>query len=160
MLLVFQVAVISLIAIQYALIGKYGETVEVLQKSPDPDMYDYQDDGLYIDYEINYIPKNKWDLPKNIKHNEKVFVLLEANNDGLYEPVKATGKSVNTKGNQIVLSGKYQEYASEPNRKRVDYGIEHIRKNQYSKLDQQKQWIITLQIAPWGQKKIVDIKEK
>lgn len=161
LLLVFQVAVISFVAIQYKLIDDYGKEVNILKEKSEPDSYYYPEDGLHLDYEINDLSDEKWHAPDNMNTNEKVYVLLEADEDGVYHTVGAAKKKLETKQDQVVLVGKYQDDISESDNNRVNYGIEQVKeKKKYSKLNRNKEWIVTLKIAPWGQKKIVHIEEK
>lgn len=161
LLLVIQVVVISFVAIQYALIDDYGKTVKVLQENSEPDTYYDQADELYLDYEINELSDEEWNAPNDMNNNEQVYVLLEADKNGLYHTVEAAKKKQTAKQNQVVLAGKYQSYASEADSNQVNYGIEQIRQQEkYKQLDRKKQWLVTLKIAPWGQKKIVDMEEK
>lgn len=161
LLLVLQVAVISLIAIQYKLIDNYGKEVNILKEKSEPDTYYYPEDELYLDYEISDLSDEEWHAPDDMNTNEKVYVLLEADKDGVYHTVEAAEKKPKTKQNQVVLVGKYQGDISKSDNNRVNYGIEQVKeKEKYNKLDRKNQWVVTLKIAPWGQKKIKNIEEK
>lgn len=63
LLLVFQAVVILLIAMQHYLIDDYGKTIKLLtDRSSSYEYYDDYSDTTYIDYEINNISEEIWEM--------------------------------------------------------------------------------------------------
>ncbi|MFD1039001.1 GDYXXLXY domain-containing protein [Virgibacillus byunsanensis] len=160
-LLLIQVGILSILGIQYYLIDDYGVTVKLLQEDitgPKYQAYDVGND-MYVDYEINTLPSDVWNMAESVDYNEKVYVLLEADENGVYHAVNASAEKFDAKSNQVVLTGKYQYYDSTNGEHRITYGIEQFStNNSYTNLDSGKQWVISIKLAPWGQKKVIDVE--
>ncbi|HLR59521.1 MAG TPA: GDYXXLXY domain-containing protein [Pseudogracilibacillus sp.] len=164
-LLLFQLAAVLLIVWQSHLINKYGEERTFITspiKEEDFVLDDIQDYETYtFEFEINNIPKEKWDVDKQHNYRDPVYVLLKENKAGVYEVIKATNKEITTKkNNEIVLIGK-DAYESEDNVFHVNYGFETVNVKNHEKLLKNYQLTkptkITYKFAPWKQSKLISI---
>lgn len=161
--LLLQTGIIVALVLQAHMIDDYGKVIKLRTVEQE---YYYSYDGylnqdIYIDYEINHIPKQKWGIDQSLDYNEKVYVLLEQGENGLYKVEKAGLNAFKAETNQVVLMGKYQYEDDRLGAYVVHYGIEKLNRRDVGsefRLDQSA--VVTLSIAPWGQKKIVDVTQK
>lgn len=161
--LFIQATVILLLAVQHMLIDDYGKEIKLLQdKSIHTDNY-VEPNYLYIDYEINTISNEVWDIERDLDWREKVYVVLQPNESeaGIYEPVRVTDEKPQTRANEVVLLGRYNFSNQAKRNHYVEYDIERIDnyKGQYQ-LSSNKRWVVTVKVAPWGQKAIVGMEEE
>lgn len=157
----FQVAVIAVLSWQYFLIAQYGKSIDLLLEKREYPLFEYGDylGDTYVDYEINTIDSTVF--PKEVAkdYNKRVYVLLEANKDGIYHVKKVSDYKLQADSNQVVFVGKYNYYDSISRMDKVTYGIEEITdQSLYMNLDKNKSTIVTVKVAPWGQKKVVAMK--
>lgn len=160
-ILVIQVVVVGVIGWQYYLVEDFGMEIKLLREKPELGKYVpyYEYGNMHVDYEINAIDEDKWEAPDSIHYKEKVYVLLEEGDDGIYHVVRASDKKLEEDSGQVVLKARYRYSADHIKKYYVDYGIEDIRNGEdYRYLDAEKQWIVTVKIAPWGQKRIINIE--
>lgn len=164
-LLLFQLAVVLLIVLQSNLIDKYGEERTFIThpiKEEDFIEDNIQDYETYtFEFEINNIPKEKWEVDKQHNYRNPVYVLLKENKAGVYEVIKATDKEITTnKNNEIVLIGK-DAYESEDNVFHVNYGFETVNVKNHKKLLKKykltKPTKITYKFTSWKQSKLISI---
>src|SRR5699024_5442284 len=117
-----------------------------------------------FELEINNIYKGKWHGKKEIQYNDRVYVLLEENKEGIYEVVKATDKELAaTKDNQLVLIGK-EIYENDEKTYHVSYDFETINVKTHKdvrkdlKLPDRKK--VSYKLAQWNQSKLINIEKK
>ncbi len=161
--LFIQAAVILLVAVQHMLIADYGKEIKLLQDVPTITHYYEEPNYLYIDYEMNTIPDEIWEIERDLDWREKVYIVLEPSESGsgIYEPVRATDKKPKAGANDVVLLGRYDYSSQEESEHYVLYDIERI--DNYKKQNQlsnNKRWVVTVKVAPWGQKTVVGIEEE
>jgi|SRR5690625_3986265 len=164
-LLLFQVGILAMFSWQYFLIDYYGETVIFVTEKKDNSWfqsYDYRG-NIYLTYEINMIPQDKWEIDEELDYNDLVYVLLEKDDAGQLHVQKASTKKIDQTSEQILLKGKYQYYESSPNSKikkhKVYYGIEKVaRKDLIDQNLSSHPLEVIVKISPWKQMKIVDIR--
>src|SRR5699024_214501 len=167
-LILFQVIAVSIVVIQYNLIDVYGKnaTFKVHQYDKEDEYY-YEEnihdfDSYMFELEVNNISKGKWHGKKEIQYNDRVYVLLEENKEGIYEVVKATDKELTaTKDNQLVLIGK-EIYENDEKTYHVSYDFETINVKTHKDLikdlkisDMKK---VSYKFAPWNQSKLINIE--
>lgn len=162
-LLLVQAIVILLIFVQHNLIGVYGTEIKLLRDGAytSTQSYDNQYDTIYIDYEINSLSDEIWEIEEELNYDEKIYVVLEPNESEIHQGVRVTRKKPEVISNQVILPGRYISSNAAENEHFVNYDIEKV--NNYDeqyKLESGKQWIITIKVAPWGQKAIVDIENE
>lgn len=156
--LLIQVLLIILLVVQNGLIDRYGKTVKLITEKNDYIDNSFYEEDFYTEYEINKISKDQWKLAQaeDLAFNERVYVLLKEDEDGIYHVVEATDEQMTAEENEVVLIGMHPYYDSGYH---VDYGIETIKNyKQYGSLDPNKQWLVTLKVSPWHQKKIIAIE--
>ncbi|SET14193.1 GDYXXLXY protein [Oceanobacillus limi] len=162
--ILLQIVIISGIAWQDTLIDEYGQSIQLLQDQQDPLKYNslFEFGSMRMEYEINTIPHEKWDISEEIHYQEVIHVLLEENENGYYEVIKAANDKVEPSSDQIVLQAKYNYTDSITDNHRVQYGFEEIHGevDEYQHLDSGKQWVVTVKVAPWNQNKVVAIENK
>mgnify|MGYP001499111811 CR=1 FL=1 len=155
-LLIFQAIIICLVPLQHYLIDDFGETI-VLQARKSPDMYySSNKDFLYIDYDINEIPEENWDISRDMDYQEKVYVVLRADEEGIYRLVRVTDKKPRLNGDEFSLTGKFGYFNDHEKRYRIEYGVEQLdwkgeRPGGYK-------FLIHLEVAPWGQRTVSKIE--
>lgn len=155
-----QIAVLFLLGVQYYFIDDYGRTVQLLSKHEEmTDTYgSYNQHTAYIDYEINFIAEDAWEIAEEVDYNTKIYVLLEADSDGVFHVVKATDRKIDAEKDQVVFQGKYQYYNDMQKEYHVTYGIESFHPDFDFDRSGRDQSRITVQLAPWGQKKVTHIE--
>lgn len=160
-LLFVQAAVLLLLAVQHMLIDDYGTKIRLLQDRQ-LQTYHYQEgNSLFIDYEINEIPEEVWGIERELARGERVYVVLQPNESKIHEPIRVTEDKPNADANEVIFPGRYK-YKGELEKKHyVEYNIERIDnyEEQYQ-LSDNKRAIVTVKIAPWGQKAIVGMEEE
>lgn len=160
-LLAFQAAVILLITVQHALINVYGTEIKLLEEdSIQTDNY-YQPNYQYLEYEINRIDDEIWDIEDELNWKEKVYVVLKLDESEIFNAVRVTLEKPEAAPNEVILLGRYK-YTNEAERKHyVDYDIERMDNDKLQdQLSDKDQSIITVMVAPWGQKTVVAIDNK
>lgn len=154
-LLTVQSVILVILGIQYYLIDDYGTEITLL-KDEYMDRMPYSD-HVYVDYEINFISKDNWEVTEDLERNERVYVLLEADESGIYHVKKVTNKKISpNQEQQTVLKGKYQYYNNydhlRPAYYYVTYGIENMKYNR----DTLNEHAITIKQSPWGELKVME----
>lgn len=150
-LLVAQAVVLLLLGSQNYLTNAYGEEVELLLENQGYDTYQ----GMtYVDYEINTLTKDIWEIDEELNYRERVYVVLTPDETGIYHATKATTDKPNIEENQRIITG-YFHYMEHTNQSyRVNYDIEELRDNVRNAEK------ITIKIAPWGHKTVVQVGNK
>lgn len=162
-LLVLQALVLISFSVLYERIDEYGQTISI-KTSEEFMSYSWHGQGqkMYMDYEINRINTNQFSNVNwnKMERNERVYVLLERKENGLFSVINASDKKLkSTNANEIVLKAKFQYMDSTSNEVYVHYGMEVIsNQHPYDHLKPNVPWMITLQISPWGQKRVVSIE--
>lgn len=150
-LLVVQAVVLLLLGSQNYLTKAYGEEVELLIKNQGYDMYQ---GTTYVDYKINILTKDIWEIDEELNYRDKVYVVLTPDETGIFHATKATTEKPIIEGNQRLITG-YFHFMDQTNQSyRVNYDIEEVRENV------QNAEKITIKIAPWGHKTIVQVGNK
>lgn len=155
----FQVFFLAGMSIAYYLIDDFGETIKLATVPVDPQDIFYGD-YVTLNYEIGQINANRWEGSDQPSRGEKINVLLEADKNGVYQVKKASNKDIDAKNGEVVLTGKFQQKDAAGKIYRLDYGIGryYVEDNTGEKYEQQGKLVVTLTVAPWGQKKIVSLQ--
>jgi len=158
LLLILQLLVISAIGLQYYLIESFGKEITITVSGEDRGSFVDYKDRLTVYPDIQTIPEDTWDVdPENLSYQEKVYVLLAENEDGYYNVQKASTKKMKASEDQVVLPGKYSYQG--PYNHDVDYNFEKIPKERHKHVSERKPLVLTLKVAPWGQKRIVEVEQ-
>lgn len=165
-LFLFQITVVLVIVLQYNLIDKYGEERTFITQPFEDEYYEGENyiqnyDTYTFEFEINNIPKDKWE-GNDYDYRAQVYVLLKENKTGVYEVVKATDKKITTdKATEVVLIG-HDIYESEDKVLHVNYGFDKINVKNHESLfkdyELSKPRKATYKFAPWNQSKLVNIE--
>ncbi|WP_405103252.1 GDYXXLXY domain-containing protein [Oceanobacillus sp. FSL H7-0719] len=102
-----------------------------------------------------------WEIERELARGERVYVVLQPNQSKIHEPIRVTEDKPNADANEVIFPGRYK-YKGELEKKHyVEYDIERIDnyEEQYQ-LSDNKRAIVTVKIAPWGQKAIVGMEEE
>ncbi|MFC0524844.1 GDYXXLXY domain-containing protein [Pontibacillus salicampi] len=145
-------------AASYYVMEDIGKTITLKTAPIDPSDVFYGD-YVRLNYEISTIPEDKWEGDKP-SHGGKVYVVVEETESGTYDINRAGVTSFATKDKEVQLTARY-DY-KEVNRHIVDYGIEryYVEDNtgeQYE--DKVGEMVVDVAIAPWGQKRILSLRE-
>ncbi|WP_226037690.1 GDYXXLXY domain-containing protein [Aquibacillus saliphilus] len=145
-------------AASYYMIDYFGETIKLETLPVDPQDIFYGD-YVTLRYEIEEIQANKWGGNENPTSGNRVYVLLE-NKEGAYQVVKASDEKFQPSSGQVMLTAKYKYHDSINSIYQVDYGLGryYIEDNTGQQYEQSGEMIVTVAVAPWGQKKITDLK--
>ena len=154
-LLLFQAAFILLVPLQHHLIGDYGKTIQLLGNLSPYYYYDETRNILYFEYEINTIPEEKWEVSRELDFQEKLYVIVKPDENGIYEVVRATDKKPDIGAEETILLAKYSYYHEVGKEYQVEYGIEELKWEE--EIEEGKRLLIHVNIAPWGQKVVREI---
>ncbi|UOQ46897.1 GDYXXLXY domain-containing protein [Gracilibacillus caseinilyticus] len=141
----------------YYTIDIFGQEIRLQTKPIDP-QDPFYGDYVTLSYQAEDINKNKWKLEDEPNYNQPVYVTFAPQEDGVYEVTKVTGDRPNTSDQVVVVKAKYNY--DDLNTYHVDYGLNryYVEDNTGTEIEEREQLIVTIAIAPWGQKKIVTIE--
>lgn len=156
--LILQIVILGILGLQYNLIDSYGQSFQVLTVHHQ-DYHPRGDNQAYQNYDINYIPSSKWDGSGDLSYRTPIYVLLEPGEDGVYQVVAASEEKMKVNKQQVLLRGNYSHYSKEKKEYTVYYGFEYIdNPKQYHIEHMNSKWKVSIQLAPWGQHKIIAIE--
>lgn len=137
----------------YYAIDVFGETIQLKTAPVDPTDLFYGD-YVVVNYEISTISKEKW-VGDEPKRNEKVYVKVKQNK-GVYESEAVSHQRLGTKEGEVLLTGQYK--GSTKDEVRIRYGIErfYVEENTGRSFETSER-LAKVAVAPWGQKKIVEL---
>ncbi|MFC4403217.1 GDYXXLXY domain-containing protein [Gracilibacillus xinjiangensis] len=146
-------------SVAFYLIDLVGEEAKLKTLPVDP-QDPFYGDYLTLRYEAEEIDPVKWKISSEMESGDKVFVTLAENEDGIYQVEEVTAEPPGISSGQVMLTGFYQYYSDFENLYYVDYGLNryYIEDNTGLEIEQSGELIVTVAIAPWGQKKIVTIE--
>lgn len=143
---------------QYYLIDIYGDSFKVYVDAPyEYDFESYSSD-IYVEYSMTEITKSKWGIHEELSYNDRVYVMLEKNDQDIYE-VKdvADHKLTAYNDEQVVLRAFYDyDYLGKYH---IDYRLQPvIDKKYFDHVDSKQPMIAHFKRAPWGQLKLIAIE--
>lgn len=157
--LIMQIVLILIIGFQDSVIERYGEEIMLKVERDNYKQYESNKVNIYLNYEINKIPVSKWEVNDNASYNEKVYVLLESEDNSIYHVMRASSKKIKAGENQVVLIGKKSSSSYPYGLRSVEYGLENVKDPLlFEGVSSKKSRIATIAIAPWGQTKVISIK--
>lgn len=159
-ILVLQSVIILLISGQYYLIDRFGQEIKLKVNPQDhEDEYFQYMDEMYLDYEILTVPEQKWSGVKEPNYNDKVYVLLKPNKDGIYEIKEASTSKLEAEGEEFLILAKLQYRDDRTKAIHITYDLEYVQNERLSKgVNVKEPAIATWIISPWGQKKLVQVE--
>ncbi|KHE67483.1 GDYXXLXY domain-containing protein [Halobacillus sp. BBL2006] len=161
LVVILQILFLVLMSISFYAMDAVGETIKLRTAPADP-RDPFYGDYVTLAYEIEQIPEDKWAVEKELERGDRVFLLLEARDEGIYELVEASKLWKEAKNDQIVLRARYQWHDEINGTYQVDIGLNryYIAENTGAMYEQTMgNSIVEIVIAPWGHKKIASLEE-
>lgn len=158
-LVTVQILFLLLMSASYYLMDIWGETITLKTTPVDP-RDPFYGDYVTLDYEVEQIPEEKWGVETSLDRGEKVFLLLEEDEEGIHRLVEASTLWPETEGNQMVLSSKYQWFDPSSKIYQVDIGLGRyfVEENTGTLWEQREERRVDIVVAPWKQKKIASLE--
>ncbi|RCW69706.1 GDYXXLXY domain-containing protein [Saliterribacillus persicus] len=150
------------LSVSYYMIDIFGETIKLETVPIDPQDVFYGD-YLILDYEAEEIDGELWvGSEERIDYGEVVYVVLEKKDNGYHEVVKASDQKLTTEAHQSLLKATYDYHDdfSGEDKHRINLGFNryYIEDNTGGKFEASGELDVTVAVAPWGQKKIVEVE--
>lgn len=158
-LVFIQVLFLILMSVSYYAMDFWGKTITLKTDPIDP-RDPFYGDYVTLDYEVEQVPEEKWNIKASLNRGEKVFLLLEENEEGIYELKEATTFWPTAQGNQEVLTAKHAWSDPSLNQYQVDIGLDryYIEEGTGELWEQRQEREVEIVLAPWKQKKIVSLE--
>ncbi|MGI8314471.1 GDYXXLXY domain-containing protein [Halobacillus mangrovi] len=161
-LIVFlQILFLSLMSISFYVMDAMGETIKLKTAPVDP-RDPFYGDYVALSYEVEQIPEEQWAVEKELERGDRVFLLLESNNEGVYELVEASKIWKEAEENQTVLRARYLWHDEMNKTYQVDIGLNryYVEENTGEYYEERiGESVVEIVIAPWGHKKIASLEE-
>ncbi|MBM7571501.1 GDYXXLXY domain-containing protein [Aquibacillus albus] len=144
----------------YYLIDDFGKTIQLKTVPVDPQDIFYGD-YIILRYEIEEIDRAKWTGTEEPSYHERIFTLVaDDNGDGIYQVIQASSEEMIADAGQVVLEGRYEYQDMHEGTYFVDYGLGryYIEDNTGERYERSGELIVSVAVAPWGQKKIVTVE--
>jgi uncharacterized membrane-anchored protein len=154
---ILQICTLLLIAGSYYLIDIFGKEIRLKTEPIDPTDLFYGD-YVVMQYDVQTLSKGLWKGDKPIDEYEVVYVVLDES-EGLYEATGISPEKPQVSDDEIVMKGRYI-YNFNNNEVYLTYGIEryYIKEGTGKELeDQRGNLVVSVLVAPWGQKKISEV---
>src|SRR5690625_156452 len=160
--LVIQACVIIFFVFQFERIDQDGTEIKLVTIEQN-EMYDYNfplKGNAYLEYEITNVSTEKWSGSSELDYNELVYVLLQRDEDGIYQVEEASdAKLVAYDSHSVFVIGQYSYYNKQNKKHRIDYNLQSIDNiEQFGKFTYNDQLIVTLMVAKWNQHKVKDVR--
>ncbi|MCA1022534.1 GDYXXLXY domain-containing protein [Halobacillus litoralis] len=154
-----QILFLLLMAAAYYAMDMVGEKV-VLKTAPVDPRDPFYGDYVELGYEIEEVPGDQWEEEGASERGEKVFLLLEADEEGIYELQKAGTERFDSAKGQVVLPARYLWEDERASIHHVDIGLNryYVEENTGKMWEQGEERLVTIVLAPWNQKKIVTLE--
>lgn len=159
-IIALQTLYLIMMAVSYYVIEDVGETVKLKTAPIDPSDIFYGD-YVILNYEIERVPMNKWTGEDHPKRGEKIYVLLQEEEDGIYDIKMASNQRMDTSDDEVLVTARFKYIGV--NELQVDYGIGryYVEDNTGRQYEENREgMVVTVAIAPWGQKKVVELNTK
>lgn len=164
-IVLIQIVVIAILTFQFEAVDRTGKEITIKTLTPDDDLYYdplmHIGGTLYVEYDINRITEEKWNNSEPIAYNNRVYVLLEKNDEGIFEVVSASNQPIKSVTNeQVVLSANYSYHDKADNYHYVLYGFEEIKQiEKYGSFRADEELLVTVLIGKWGQREIHHVQK-
>lgn len=162
LLLAVQLIVLLFLTFQFEKIDEQGKMIKIHTIKPEYPMYDFVfEDSMYVEYEINKIPQEKWNNSSTVDYNNRVYVLLKRDNNGIFQVEQASIDRLTTdKEEEVVVVGTYHYHDEALGYHYVSYGMEKIKNvEQFGEFRGNDQLLVTMLIGKWGQYKNIAIEK-
>ncbi|MCA0969628.1 GDYXXLXY domain-containing protein [Halobacillus litoralis] len=158
-LLALQILFLVLMSAGFYAMDSFGETIKLRTAPVDP-RDPFYGDYVILNYEVENFASSKWEGGENIERGGKVNLLVERAEDGVYQLVKASDGPLDAQEAQLVLDARMEWHDQYNETYRVDLGMDryYVEENTGSEWEGMDDRIVTIVLAPWGQKKIASIE--
>lgn len=155
MLLIVQIVFIAMIVCQFENIDKHGEKITLETKVE----YIYYSD-LYVDYPINKINEEKWEIDEEINFNRPIYITLMKNEHEVHEVRMVTKKKPkNRDSNDVIIKANYN-YKDSRGYHYVSYGFEYLEDTErFDNFKEGDRLLVTVLLGKWGQQKVINIEK-
>ncbi|KGP90764.1 hypothetical protein N780_03600 [Pontibacillus chungwhensis BH030062] len=140
----------------YYAIDLFGETIDLKTAPVDPRDLFYGD-YVVVNYEISTISNENW-VGDEPQYNDKVYVKLRKDGE-VYEAQAVSHQALPTEKDEVLITGQYK--GGNGDELRIRYGIErfYVEENTGEALEgNESERVAEVAVAPWGQKKIVSLR--
>lgn len=155
-----QVLLLLSMSIYYYLINDTGEIVRLKAATYDPrDMF--YGEYANLRYDIETLPARNWQGKSEPVRNEKVYVLLEENDDGIFELVSASPKKMESENGKVLIIGRMEYYNAVDGTYELDYGLNRyfIEENTGDVFNNRTTpLMVTVAVSGWGPKRILSVE--
>ncbi|WP_188207103.1 GDYXXLXY domain-containing protein [Alkalibacillus aidingensis] len=141
------------------LLERFGETIKLQTEA-----YDSQDvfygDYVELKYLVEEIRPENWFSSDEVKPNQRIYVLLTPNEDGIYQVKAASDMKLEAEGDEVVIQARYQyQDFNEIHHIDLDIGRYNLETGEREEVEaSQERLIVSVALSPWGQKKVVDVE--
>ncbi|WP_079480662.1 GDYXXLXY domain-containing protein [Halobacillus salinus] len=158
-LVALQAAFLIVMSVGFYAMDEWGETINLKTEPVDP-RDPFYGDYVVLNYQVESFPSSKWEGKDDVERGDKVYLLLENEEDGVSSLIKASDHPLNPDANQIVVESRMEWRDQYNDNYRVDLGLDryYIEENTGREWEQAEDRIVTIVLAPWGQKKIQSVR--
>lgn len=155
---VLQIIILLAVASTFYLTDIFGKEIHLKTEPVDPTDLFYGD-YVILQYDIQTLSEDLWKGNEPIEKAKKVYVVLNEES-GVYKAQAMYPNKPEVKENEVVLTGRFNYFWDERS-VFLTYGIEkyYIKEGTGRELEARRgNLIVDIVVAPWGQKKINNIK--
>lgn len=159
-LIAIQIIVIAVLVYQFEQMEKYAEEIKVTTKID----YVYyggfvNNSDLYVEYDINKISRDAWNIDERLPYNRPVYVTLIKNDAGIHEVKTVTKKKPKQEDPDSVIVRANYSYDNDRGERYVYYGFESIEDTErFGTFKEGDRLLVTVLLGKWGQQKVVNIE--
>lgn len=161
-LIAAQVIVVAFLVFFFERFENYAEEIKVSTKIEYAYMEEAQIVGdIYVEYNINEIDKDISENVSDLKYNRPVYVVLQENENGIYEVTAISDKKLKAQDDRDVVLRAIYNYKDERTGKTyVRYGFEYIEDiEEYGSFQEKDELLVTVLVGKWGQQQIKTIEK-
>ncbi|RWZ55185.1 hypothetical protein EQV77_11075 [Halobacillus fulvus] len=158
-LVAFQFLFLVIMSAGYYAMDAFGETIR-LETAPVDPRDPFYGDYVTLAYEVEQVPESMWQGEEEVESGQQVFLVVEPNEEGVYELQSASDRKPETEGDEVALEARLNWHDEFGRTYQVDLGLNryYIEENTGERFESgMDNRIVEIVLAPWGQKKIKSI---
>lgn len=158
-LLTIQLIIIIFFVLVFSTVELYGKPFQVITNDNSPANDKNQLTGYqYVEFAIDRIEKPEWQNEASPNYNDKIYVLLTENPEGIYELTDASLKKFrDIANNQIIIHATYDDFNR--NEHRLYYPFQSIDNiEQYGNFHEGETLLFTIYKGLFGQYEVAKIE--